>query len=127
MKNDRSPSGRKWLNARKAAEYAGIGHTTFYDWIREGKLPFRSYPIAPPVSGNLIRPTSMHGWNLVVRGQGQSLFFRGSANERRDVCKEKCANQTRGPCKPRNSAPASNPTNGRENRWKLSMSRAQSV
>jgi excisionase family DNA binding protein len=47
--NDRSPSGRKWLNARKAAEYAGIGHTTLYDWIREGKLPFRSYPLAPRI------------------------------------------------------------------------------
>jgi excisionase family DNA binding protein len=38
--------GREWLNAREAAEYAGIGHTTLYDWIREDRVPFRSHPIA---------------------------------------------------------------------------------
>jgi excisionase family DNA binding protein len=44
--NTKVPGGPKWLNAREAAEYAGIGHTTLYDWIREGRLPFRSHPIA---------------------------------------------------------------------------------
>jgi excisionase family DNA binding protein len=43
---DKSPSGRAWLNARQAAKYAGIGKTTLYDWIREAKLPFASYPLA---------------------------------------------------------------------------------
>jgi hypothetical protein len=45
-----------------------------------------------------------------VRKQGQALFFRGHINERRSVCKESCTNRIRGPCQPRNSAPASNPT-----------------
>jgi excisionase family DNA binding protein len=58
--NDRSPSGRKWLNARKAAEYAGIGHTTLYDWIREGKLPFRSYPLAPRI--RKFDPADIEAW-----------------------------------------------------------------
>jgi excisionase family DNA binding protein len=47
--NNRTPSGRTWLNAKQAAEYAGIGHTTLYDWIREKKLPFASYPLAPRI------------------------------------------------------------------------------
>jgi excisionase family DNA binding protein len=36
----------KWLNGKEAADYAGISCTTFYAWLREGRLPFRSYPIA---------------------------------------------------------------------------------
>jgi excisionase family DNA binding protein len=67
MKNGRSPSGRKWLNARKAAEYAGIGHTTLYDWIREGKLPFRSYPLAPRI--RKFDPADIDAW-LESRSEG---------------------------------------------------------
>jgi excisionase family DNA binding protein len=44
--NGKAPSGRKWLNAAQAAEYAGIGRTTMYAWIKEKKLPFRNYPLA---------------------------------------------------------------------------------
>jgi excisionase family DNA binding protein len=55
-----SPSGRSWLNAREAAEYAGIGHTTLYDWIREKKLPFRSYPLAPRI--RKFDPADIDAW-----------------------------------------------------------------
>jgi excisionase family DNA binding protein len=47
--NNMAPSGQKWLNAREAAKYAGIGSTTLYAWIREGKLPFPHYPLAPKI------------------------------------------------------------------------------
>jgi excisionase family DNA binding protein len=44
--NEKAPIGRKWLNGKEAADYAGISRTTFYAWMREGRLPFRCYSIA---------------------------------------------------------------------------------
>jgi excisionase family DNA binding protein len=44
--NGKVPDDRKWLNAREAADYAGISRTTLYAWIREGRLPFPNYPLA---------------------------------------------------------------------------------
>jgi excisionase family DNA binding protein len=62
---DRTPGGRKWLNAREAAEYAGIGHTTLYDWIRDKKLPFASYPIAPRI--HKFDPADIDAWLKAIR------------------------------------------------------------
>jgi excisionase family DNA binding protein len=64
--NDITPSRRMmlsrkaWLNAREAAEYAGIGRTTLYEWIKEGKLPFRSYPLAPRI--RKFKPADIDKW-----------------------------------------------------------------
>jgi excisionase family DNA binding protein len=44
--SDKAQSGQKWLNAREAADYAGISRTTLYAWIKEGRLPFPNYPLA---------------------------------------------------------------------------------
>jgi excisionase family DNA binding protein len=44
--SDKAQSDQKWLNAREAAEYAGISRTTLYVWMREGRLPFPNYPLA---------------------------------------------------------------------------------
>jgi excisionase family DNA binding protein len=62
-----SPSGRAWLNAREAAEYAGIGRTTLNDWINGGKLPFRSYPLAPRI--RKFDPADIDAW-LESRSEG---------------------------------------------------------
>ena len=29
---------KKWLNLAEAAEYVGVGRTTIYRWVKEGKL-----------------------------------------------------------------------------------------
>jgi excisionase family DNA binding protein len=58
--NGRTPSGRTWLNAKEAAEYAGIGRTTLYEWIRDKKLPFRSYPLAPRI--HKFDPADIDAW-----------------------------------------------------------------
>jgi excisionase family DNA binding protein len=42
----KAPGGRQWLNGKETAEYAGISRTTFYAWIREDRVPFRSHSIA---------------------------------------------------------------------------------
>jgi excisionase family DNA binding protein len=81
MKN-RSPSGRAWLNAREAAEYAGIGHTTFYDWIREKKLPFRSYPIAPRI--RKFDPADIDAWLESIRQEpGTGPVFPRDRNRKK--------------------------------------------
>jgi excisionase family DNA binding protein len=44
-----APRGPQWLSATEAAIRVGVSRGTLYDWIREGKLPFRSHPIAPNI------------------------------------------------------------------------------
>jgi excisionase family DNA binding protein len=62
---DRTPSGKAWLNAKEAATYAGIGHTTLYDWIREKKLPFASYPLAHHI--RKFDPADIDAWLESIR------------------------------------------------------------
>jgi excisionase family DNA binding protein len=83
MKNDRAPSGRAWLNARQAAEYAGIGHTTFYDWIREGRLPFASYPLAPRI--RKFDPADIDAWHKSRRKEAGTgpVFPRDKKNRKK--------------------------------------------
>jgi excisionase family DNA binding protein len=57
---DRSPSGRAWLNVTEAAKYAGIGRTTLNEWIRDGKLPFASYPLAHRI--RKFDPSDIDAW-----------------------------------------------------------------
>jgi excisionase family DNA binding protein len=83
MKNDRSPSGKIWLNAKQAAEYAGIGHTTLYDWMREEKLPFRYYPIAYRI--RRFDPADIDEWLKSIRrepGTGP-VFPRDKKNKKK--------------------------------------------
>jgi excisionase family DNA binding protein len=55
------------LTATEAAKYAGISRTTLYGWIREGKLPFRSYPLAPRI--RKFDPADIDAW-LESRSKG---------------------------------------------------------
>jgi excisionase family DNA binding protein len=43
----KKPRDPDWLTGVETAEYADIGRTTLYEWIKEGKLPFRSRSLAP--------------------------------------------------------------------------------
>jgi excisionase family DNA binding protein len=63
--NDKAPSGRNWLNVKQAAKYAGIGRTTFYDWLREKKVPFPDYPIAYRI--RKFDPADIDAWLETVK------------------------------------------------------------
>jgi excisionase family DNA binding protein len=72
--NTTKPDDPNWLTATETARYADIGRTTFYDWIKEGKLPFRSRSLAPRIR-RFYRPDIDRWLKSISREPGMGPVF----------------------------------------------------
>jgi excisionase family DNA binding protein len=83
----KEPDGRKWLTVTQAAKYAGIGRTTFNDWVREGRLPFRDYPFAHKI--RKIDQADLDAWiKSREEGPGTGPVYPRKRKQKEAACKE---------------------------------------